>query len=168
MAFDGSGDYVSVPNETFHFGTEDFTIEFWIYHTGTTGYQTPFDNGYATTTGSIALQTDLSNLNYKVFAGTSSVFQESVNPSTNTWYHIALVRNNGTLTLYRDGTSTGTISNTNNFNYSGSKVAAIGAGHSTSGAGDHSVQGYISDFRITKGLARYTANFTPPTAALRG
>ena len=86
----------------------------------------------------------------------------------NTWNHCALVRNSGTLTIYINGTSSGTpVSNSTNFSSSGTFI--IGAGmHTNSPDPNAFITGYIQDFRITKGLARYTANFTPPTAELEG
>ena len=40
----------------------------------------------------------------------------------------------------------------------------IGASDYNSGSSEY-LTGYIDDLRITKGYARYTATFTPPTAA---
>jgi hypothetical protein len=77
--------------------------------------------------------------------------------STNTWYHIALVRNSGTSTLYVNGTSVG--SGTTTGNCSGTYLA-IGGYYDTS----YLYQGYLDELRITKGVARYTANFTPQTS----
>ena len=87
------------------------------------------------------------------YAGTSSNVI-----STNTWYHIAVVDNNGTQTIYVDGVSkaTGTSSGATQYTF-----ANIGSRP----ANNWWYTGYIDDFRITSGIARYTANFTPPTTA---
>jgi hypothetical protein len=65
-----------------------------------------------------------------------------------------LTRSGTTVTLYVDGVSQGT------YTYSASITQqALYVG---TGAGLGSFNGYIDDLRITKGFARYTANFTPP------
>jgi hypothetical protein len=81
---------------------------------------------------------------------------------TNTWHHVAAVRSGSTLTVYLDGIAGNTTANV-----SGTAVTeqyvAVGATKFTGFA--RSFNGYIDDLRITKGVARYTANFTPPTEA---
>ena len=79
--------------------------------------------------------------------------------STGQWYHVALVRNGNTFNGYLDGVSGSSTTSS----------ASIGA-NSTNGAffgaqATSNFNGYLDDIRITKGVARYTANFTPPTAA---
>jgi len=76
-----------------------------------------------------------------------------------TWHHIALVRESGTCTLYVDGTSV--ASTTESGSIDGQNLA-IGGYYDTNFLYD----GYLDDLRITKGVARYTANFTPPEAKL--
>ena len=77
--------------------------------------------------------------------------------TTNTWYHIALVRNAGTSTLYVNGASVG--SGTTTGNCSGTYLA-IGGYYNTS----YLYQGYLDELRITKGVARYTGSFTTQSA----
>jgi hypothetical protein len=72
----------------------------------------------------------------------------------NTWYHIAYSDH----TLYVNGQSVTTIP-TQGFDHT---LTSIDIG----GNDNYSINGYMTDFRITKGLARYTTNFTPPTAPL--
>jgi hypothetical protein len=82
----------------------------------------------------------------------------------NQWVHFAVVRNSGTMSLYIDGTSVDSISATASLN-------GVGTNFTIGAPGDNladGMQGYLQDFRITEGLARYTANFTPPTASLEG
>ena len=159
IAFDGSDDYLTGPSNDadFNFGTGDFTIEAFAYpvepRTGTI-----FCYRSNNSDGVIVIQ-NIGQWFAKV--GYTSVAAGTV--TVNSFSHIAAVRASGVLTLYVNGTSVGSNSNaTDNITGSASHVVRIGApSESTS-----SLQwnGYIDDLRITKGVARYTANFTPPTA----
>lgn len=77
-----------------------------------------------------------------------------------TWRHIAVVRSGSNLYCFNNGVLQSTTSITSAIFYKGPAVI-VGkkANNFTTGAA------YIDDLRITKGYARYTANFTPPTAA---
>jgi hypothetical protein len=169
--FDGTGDYLSTnSSNNFAFGTGNFTVEFWIYSSDVSSAQRGFlqtsdtAGGLKTsyTTGIIIIQGingSASPLNGGLGANVVGTWVGSSTAviSTNTWYHIALVRNSGTSTLYVNGTSVG--SGTTTGNCSGTYLA-IGGYYDTS----YLYQGYIDELRITKGVARYTANFTPPNA----
>ena len=83
--------------------------------------------------------------------------------SANTWYHFAYARSGSSTKMFINGTQVGSTytDNTNYINAPNRPV--IGTNGFT--LGDSNFNGYIDDLRITKGLARYTANFTPPTQA---
>ena len=170
MYFDGNGDYLKTPTLTSTSLVDtsaDYTIEGWVYVTGapTTGYGAVFVlNGDGTGQKGISVwitnnTIQFWNSGYVAQWGTSSTI------SLNTWYHFAYVKNGTTLTGYVNGTSVGTSTSTtangtSNCLYVGAGVSGV------SWNGDYPYLGYIDDFRITKGYARYTANFTPPTAPL--
>jgi hypothetical protein len=163
IALDGSGDYLSVPaNAGFSFNgaTENFTIEFWSYYTGPSsgvsnaqfvGTQ-PVTSAFVSNGWFVATQGN----NYRWFTSAGAGgYDMALTP--NQWQHVAVVCNSGAIKMYVDGIgSAWTLSS--NINYSLSAPLIIGAYNSTY------VNGYIDDLRITKGVARYTANFTPPTA----
>jgi hypothetical protein len=83
--------------------------------------------------------------------------------TANTWNHVAFVRSGTSCVAYLNGTSvvTGTVSGAL---ASSSQKLAIG---SFTSDGSDLFTGYIDDFRFTRGQARYTSNFTPPTSALK-
>jgi len=154
--FDGSGDYLTQPStapssELFRFGTGDFTFEAWVRFAsvGNTTLVT------MNTTSGFYWQYISSNLAFGRAGGGTNV-NGSWSPSANVWYHVATVRSGNTVTHYIDGTSTGSGSFTDN-------ISAITTLQIASGV-TGSLNGYLQDLRITK-YARYTANFTAPTAA---
>ena len=157
LLLDGSGDYISVPdNAAFDFGTGDFTIEFWLRWNSLSGFQTIYDHGY-TGSGALLLQTGSGNGRFIVYASGSIVTQESDALGTGTWGFYQIVRSGSTLTIYRDGVSKGSASNSTNFS-----VAAdlcFGARLTT---GVNNFNGWMQDIRITKGVAR--ANSVPTAA----
>ena len=160
LAFENnSGTYLSVANTpNLRFGTGDFTVEFWVYQTSLTDYQTVYSFGYSSA-GSFSIQSGFSNGRWIVYISGSAIATESgAAVSTNTWYHIAVVRSGSTVTIYRNGTSVASGTSSGDINYS---AAALTIGS----ASTYPLIGYIDDLRITKGYARYTANFTSPTAA---
>jgi hypothetical protein len=146
----------SASTAAFGFGTGDFTIEWWQYWDTINGYQTIYDCGY-TSAGSILIQTNTGTGKYRVYFQTQKL-EETNAASTGQWYHYAIVRRNGTLTIYRNGTNNG--STTAADNVSGNFTTYIGG----SSAG-YPLVGYVDDFLVLKGIARYTADFTVPTAA---
>lgn len=157
MAFDGSGDYLSTPNGSWSaFGTGDFTVECWLNFNSSAGAQGIVHS--SSTSGG--------NFGFSFFGGRIYIFTVggpginfAYTISTGSWVHFALVRSGTTLTVYAGGTSIGSSGFTNNV--SGTANTIIGAE-----AGPTSYfNGYIDDLRFTKGVARYTSNFTPPTAA---
>ena len=83
-------------------------------------------------------------------------------PSADTWYHVAFVRNGNDWALYLNGTAEGTRTGLSG-SITSSSNGSLDIGRRFSDT--YLVDGYIDDLRITKGLARYTSNFTPPTTA---
>jgi hypothetical protein len=161
MYFDGSGDYlVAPPSQNFAMGTGDFTIELWINTT------TAADDGIlqiSTTAGGFAtsytnglMLAVVSGTLYYAVGGSASSTSTSINNGN--WRHIAMARSGSTLQVFVDGTSVASVTNTNSV--TGTNLV-IGGYYSTS----YTLDGYINDLRITKGVARYTSNFTPPTQA---
>ena len=97
---------------------------------------------------------------WQMYGGGNDTYPGSAGSiSTNTWYHVAYVRYNQTTTLYIDGASTLTHSDTMNYDYT---YLGVSGYYSTS----YLNEGLISNFRLTKGQALYTGNFTKPSSPL--
>ena len=98
------------------------------------------------------------------FSYTATQLTGATSLASNTWYHFAVVRNGtgtGNLVLYLDGVADATSGGAVTDNFNQTNALYVGADR----VGGSSLNGYIDDLRITNGVARYTANFTPPTAA---
>lgn len=163
--FDGAGDYISGASWSAagNFGTSSFTVECWVYITGAPqSNQVIWScNAYPATSGLILQYTGSGATQLNVASGSSgTVISSSAGWSFNEWHHVAVVRSGTTLTLYIDGTSRGSTTFSNNCT---DGLQYIGR---PSDIADYMVQGYISNFRIVKGTAVYTGNFTPPTTPL--
>lgn len=161
--------YISAPDSAdFDFSNGNFTIDFWVRYNSTaddgTGIMLCCQRG--TAGGSRAWQFDHLSGNYEFqwstdgTALTAATWSSAI--STGSWDHIAIVRNGTNIDCYKNGTqltrggsniSTATIANSS---------AALEIG---SGQGWIDLNGWIDEFRISKGIARWTANFTPQTDA---
>jgi len=157
--FDGNGDYLTVPtNAGFQFGTGDFTIECWIYKSSAANGPIVDARGSAIA-AAYAAYIDASNFPY-FYDGTS--YTSSVAITNSQWNHVAFVRTAGTLKIFVNGVQgfSATLSST----LSPSQTVFIGG--QNFGASASYTTGYISNLRIVKGTAVYTANFTPATTTL--
>jgi len=163
-----SGDYIETANNAaFQFGSGDFTLEYWIYPTSLGGTKQHVNTAAAGGNYSYAIITEsipggrgrlryyLSSTGNSFDIVSGNIFGEI---DLNTWNHIALARSGNTITAYLNGvlgnsvTSTAALFNFTTPFYLGTDAARL-----------FFAPGYFSDLRITKGVARYTANFTPPT-----
>jgi hypothetical protein len=175
MYFDGTGDYLtSSATPNLDMGTGDWTVEGWVYVvTRNSSYPLIIGNynGGGFTAGALALTvSNADNASYNdrfVLAaydlgGTRLLVANTTN-NFNTWYHFAVVRNGTNLTIYRNGISLATTTISAAFTFDWGKLGLrIGGGNWDGINGTYN--GYIDDLRITKGYARYTANFTPPSS----
>lgn len=139
----------------------DFTMEARVRFTAFKGTQMVWIFG---TNGNLATSAGLS-CSTGIIGFWSSGSRQITGPtlSLNTWYHIALVRSSGVVSLYVDGVSVGTP-------YAYATSVSVGTafiadlGNNTSGT-TYTFVGYLDELRFTKGVARYTANFTPAAQA---
>jgi hypothetical protein len=159
MSLDGSGDYLrpySDDASIFSFGFGSFTIEFWAYFNSVTGQPFIYDGRGGTNTPTIY-----------IFNGTLYYYVNATNAitgsvlTTGQWYHIAVCRSGSSTRMFVNGTQVGsTYSDSTNYtNAAGRPVFGVEAGLASG-----YLNGYLDDMRVTKGVARYTANFTAPTA----
>jgi hypothetical protein len=168
MYFDGTGDYLITPSSTsspiqsFSF-PGDYTIECWVRTSSFSTDQGIFDtrNSGVSTLGVTVFFDTNSKIN--LFMNGLTRITSSTSYSTNTWYHIALVRSGSTNTLYVDGTSVGTYTFSSSLTDNSLTVGSVVNFRDTTST--YHFNGYMDDLRITKGYARYTTTFTPPTAA---
>ena len=166
---DTAGNYLRIDTGTtddFAFGTGDFTIEFWFNRPALTTQQHFYDFRGGTNTNTVLLY--MSN-NAVYYFGNAAERITSGNVPSGEWVHIALVRSSASTKLYFNGTQTGsTYSDSLNLVSPPTGSGFIGSNGGTDGilpSGSY-LSGHISNFRVQKGKAEYTADFTPPTHRL--
>ncbi len=161
--FDGNGDYLRLADsEDWNF-TGDFTVDCWIYFNSLpTGNSWPaqvpiFCQGPAGSSDQLALYVGSTTIRYCI-SDSTAIVQGNHGFNTNTWYHVALVRNGSSWNIYINGTSVASATNSLTLtNYSNPfDIFADDAG------GSCKFNGYCDEYRVSKGIARWTANFTPP------
>lgn len=158
--FDGAGDYISFPG--LGLSTNAFTVEFWLRTTDSLQYRALAGNQTSTLgVWQILLNSDAANdgtIGFWVRGIAGAVATTSGGYNDGSWHHFAAVRSGTTLELFVDGASEATA--TNSSDLSSAQNFNVGL---QPGAG-RAYTGYIDELRVTK-AARYTAAFTPQTAA---
>ena len=159
--FDGTGDYLTVPDNAALDLSANYTCEAWVYLFNVSGEKSVFHNHTSDNNG-IAL--NINGALPRMLSGNGTwqvIYDSSISITANSWNHIAVTRNSSTYTIWVNGVSGGTATNSTNPTYSGG--AQIG--RFTSGL-PLAFNGYLSNVRIVKGTAVYTANFAPPAVPL--
>jgi len=164
IAFDGTNDYLSFPaSRGYDFASGDWTVECWVQFTSVASTPYIWQIGSAAGTR-FSLFSTSGVLN--VYSSGTTVLASTTSLSNGQWYHFAVtyVANSTTTRLFINGTLDTSSTTYSSFpKNSGTLTLALGWQNYAGGAGDY-LNGYVNDFRITKGVARYTASFTPPTS----
>jgi len=158
LLFNGTSGYLKAPTQTaFAFGTGDFTVECWVRLGVVDGITRVIYDGrngavgsaggisISVLSGSLTCGTDVAN----VLSGGTLV--------VDTWYHVALTRASGTFKLWLDGAQVSSSAAAYDLTDGNVSVGAYN--------GIQFLNGYVDDFRITKGVSRYTATFDPADIA---
>jgi hypothetical protein len=159
MYFDGSGDSIYIDTQPlFNFGTQDFTIEMWIKPNVSSNFGGLFTIDAGPYPSVLIYNSETNNIRIYLDNNNSSPFaltQDVTIPSTN-WQHFAFTRDGNIFRSFLDGILINTT--TSSITIAPQRARArIGTGDSGS-----TWNGYIENFQILKGVAKYTANFTPP------
>ncbi|HQQ61378.1 MAG TPA: DUF2341 domain-containing protein, partial [Kiritimatiellia bacterium] len=165
LCLDGIGDYVEIADSAdFDFGDGDFTVDWWEYRTAATEGASSFvrddrnpeplllgcySGGMLYVLMSSGTGWDIANL------------QSMGTATLNQWVHLAVSRRGNTFYAFKNGQQTATWSSSAAL-AEGNAAPKIGGRHGTL-----FMTGYMDEFRITKGQALWTANFTPPGAEAR-
>jgi hypothetical protein len=158
--FDGSG-FLNIPySSDFDLSSGDYTIEGWANPGSVSSAMTIIcKHNYAIASDwvfTIENSTSVSyytNLNYHVRTVPAI--------STGTWHHFAVVRNSGSITIYWNGVQAGEPIVAPTLN----SVSTVAIGVNRPNSPYWYFDGYIDEIRVSKGIARYTSNFTPPTTS---
>lgn len=166
ILFQGAGNRLATrANQSqFVFGAGDFTVEAWVYKLATgSGTILAGQGDNASVAGSSYVFYVSGTSTSDLYVGSTAYSATSPNPGTNQWAHVAYVRNGTSYKTYLNGIQVGSVTLP-----AGATVnvgaTTFGPTIGTTGANANTLAGYIDELRVTKGYARYTANFTPPTA----
>jgi len=159
IAFDGSGDGLNVAGMPI-LGLRDFTIEYWAYNTRLSPSRYFIgSSGDVNTAGGIGIFWQDNSQFYVRINGIGGVEIIATPHALNQWVHVAVTRQNTTVRLFFNGTLAGSVTKEGNITRA---IAALGY---TTASAAYDMQGHLAEMRVADGIARYTANFTPPTAA---
>ena len=154
-------------SDDFNFGTGDFTVECWINRTTLTNDDAIWATTAAEGSSSLFWYFNSSGqLRAYLGEGTSERTSSSNNIIAGRWYHIALTRASGTVNMWVDGVSKYSASSVTANVGSSTQNFIIGDGNTGYSGNAYMFLGHISNLRIQKGKAEYTATFTPPTTRL--
>ena len=151
--------YLSVAGQAgYAMGTGDFTIEWFQYETDSNSFPRIFWYGLSPSLGM-----SLEGSYYFWPTATGLGTKGSI---TNAWHHFALVRISSKLYFYKDGTLVSTAGGVANSTNITDTTSTFVIGARTNGLASEQFGGYITNFRVVKGLGVYTGNFTKPTSPL--
>ena len=168
ILFDGTGDYVTVPDSAdWNFGSGDFTIDCWVRYADRTNHLGLWGQGDVSNNFSFFHYNTGASNSLGFYARSSGVcigsFAVAFAPGLNTWYHIAVVVASSTPYIFINGVNQSiTVGTTLGTLADAGGALAIGR---SMGAIDYCFNGWIDEVRVSKGIARWTSNFTPPTVA---
>ena len=164
LALDGTGDYLTAATTPdFNFGTGAFTLEAWIYNTTNPGAnQIIFDFRSSNPQWAPTFYLNATTNYLRFVANGNTLIESAAAIPLNTWTHIALAKSGTSTKMFVNGTQSGPTYTDNNTYIQG--PLTLGARFD----GTTAFYGYIDDVRISKGVARYTSNFTAPTSQLSG
>ena len=154
-------------SDDFNFGTGDFTVECWLNREALSNDDTIWATTAAEGSSSLFWYFNSSgNLRAYLGEGTSERASSSNNIIKGRWYHVALTRESGTVNMWVDGVSKYSASSVTVNVGSSTQNFIIGDGNTGYNGNAYMFLGHISNLRIQKGKAEYTAAFTPPTTRL--
>lgn len=160
---DGTGDGITYPNHAdFSVGTGDFTIDFWARFNATSNCELVSYRGSGSVFGPWVI--GIVSAQVQLYMSSSGAAWNIIsagafnNPSTNTWYHYALVRNGANMLRFVDGV----LINTTNIGAGTTPMATVGTLNVGSQSSAGSLNGWLDEVRVSIGIARWTAAFTPP------
>ena len=157
ILFDGAGDYLNVSyNNLLDLTSGDFTVEAWVWRNVSSVNQGIFAT--RTISDGVIVTIDGNKLVFSIINTPITVIS-TVDVPTEQWSHVAVTRNGDAIRVFIDGIQRGILTSL----VTGTLGNACAVGARNSG-GANPFNGYIDELRITKGVARYTSNFTPPTA----
>ena len=149
-------------NDDFNFGTTPFTIECWVRLSAQNTEYTLLFNNWITGSDGFQIYYHNSTSSWRVYLGNSiSKLFSAPFPTLDTWTHVVVQGDGSTLRMYIDGVQLGsgqaytTMATTSN-------SLIIGSDYSTADC----MNGYMDEVRISRGIARYSSNFTPSTSPL--
>jgi hypothetical protein len=162
--FDGNGDYIwSADSADWAFGSGDFTIDFWAKRTRSGTNEWIFGQGGPSLQQYWGMDWYTDNYvycNFRKADGGMVQLKSTITISDTNWHHYAYLRNGNTLRLFIDGVARGTANVTGQSQIDNPYKFAIGRLGEYNG---YYFAGWVDEFRISKGIARWTSNFTPPT-----
>jgi concanavalin A-like lectin/glucanase superfamily protein len=170
LALDGTGDYVSTPDHAdFTLGSSNLTVDFWVRFTLAAGAAENLA-GQIDAAGSanansawLIARTAAGQILFRVVQGTTTTDVTGTTvTASDTWYHVAGVRTGDTLKLFVDGVQEGgDVSFSGGVNDSTASLSVGRAGDAVAVPAN----GWIDEFRLSVGTARWIAAFSPPTSA---
>lgn len=171
LALDGTGDYVTFPaNSAFQFSNNNFTVELWVFPRALPAEAVLVSKWNAG--GTAASNQWILSLNSGVptFACSTDGSATAANATgttliTNTWNHVAAVRNGSSLKVYVNGLGGTANTSLSTSSLYGSETEVLGVSYRrNNGSTQFPLNGYISNLRIVKGQALYTADFSSNVA----
>jgi len=167
LFLDGTGDKITTPDsDDFTVGSGNFTVDFWMrrYATGISQriYGQADSAGNTSSISFYGALTATQQVGFYILTGSTYVgYNTTATISDDGWHHIAQVRNGNTMLQFIDGVGSGSYDCTGVTANNSSNLFAIGErGEQTT----NHFNGCIDEFRFSKGIARWTSDFTPPTA----
>jgi hypothetical protein len=164
LLLDGDSDYITIPDsDDWNLGADNFTIEFWVrwndITTGFQGYQGIISN-YSSPTGWSIRKKDTHNIQCVLNGIGGGGLNSTGTVEDDVWYHMALVRNGSSIKFYINGVMDTQVTTYDTIT-DGANTLRIG----DDGQGAYFLNGWVDEVRISKGIARWTSNFTPPVEA---